>query len=171
MSETRAVSDDDVVVLYPDDLRIVRDRTVYERHFKRPLDIALGSVVLIVAAAPMAAIAVAIRLRLGSGVLYDQQRIGAGGTPFTIYKFRTMRPDRRRRELDVPASQDRRGGHKNHDDPRHTRLGRTLRRFSLDELPQLFNVLRGEMSLVGPCLLYTSPSPRDATLSRMPSSA
>ena len=137
-------------MLHGDDLRIVRDRSLYERSFKRPLDVALGSLALVGAAPLMAAIAVAIRLRLGKGVFYDQQRIGVGGEPFTIYKFRTMRPDRRQQELAVPAENDRRGDHKTDDDPRHTRLGRLLRRLSLDELPQLFNVLRGEMSLVGP---------------------
>lgn len=149
MSETSA-STDQVSITYSDDLRIVRDRTIYERRIKRPLDVVLGGLALLGALPVMAVIAVAVRAGLGKGVLYSQQRIGVEGAPFTIYKFRTMRPDRRQRELEFPDDEDRRGEHKDDDDPRHTGLGRLLRRLSLDELPQLLNVMRGEMSLVGP---------------------
>lgn len=148
VSETSA-STDDISITYTDDLRIVRDRTVYERRIKRPLDVVVGGIALLVALPVMALISVAVRAGLGKGVLYSQQRIGVAGAPFTIYKFRTMRPDRRQRELEFP-DEDRRGDHKDNDDPRHTGLGRVLRRLSLDELPQLLNVMRGEMSLVGP---------------------
>ncbi len=103
------------------------------------------------AAAPLAAaIAAAVRVGLGKPVLYEQQRVGENGELFTIYKFRTMRPDRRQTVIDLPDGHDRRNGHKRDDDPRHTGLGRRLRQLSLDELPQIINVLRGEMSLVGP---------------------
>lgn len=95
-------------------------------------------------------IAVAVRVGLGKPVLYRQERVGKDGEIFTIYKFRSMRPDRRSRVVELPTGEDRRGGHKNSNDPRHTGLGRRLRSLSLDELPQLINVLRGEMSLVGP---------------------
>lgn len=149
VSETSA-STEQVTVSYSDDLRIVRDRTVYERRMKRPLDVVLGGLALVAAMPAMAVIAIAVRAGLGKGVLYSQQRIGVQGAPFTIYKFRTMRPDRRQRELELPDDQDRRGEHKDDDDPRHTGLGRLLRKLSLDELPQLLNVMRGEMSLVGP---------------------
>ncbi len=149
MSESGSITDN-VTVSYSDDLRIVRDRSVYERHFKRPIDVVFGSFALLAALPLMALIAIAVRVGLGKGVLYSQQRIGVGGAPFTIYKFRTMRPDRRQRELEFPNAEDRRGVHKDENDPRHTGLGRTLRRLSVDELPQLLNVLRGEMSLVGP---------------------
>ena len=165
-----------------DDLHIVRDRSLYERRFKRPFDLVVGSIAGI-AAAPLALfIALIVRVGLGKPVLYTQQRVGEDGEVFTIYKFRTMRPDRRQQQAGVPAEVDRRSGHKSEDDPRHTGLGRRLRQLSLDELPQIINVFRGEMSLVGPrpeipaiaaegCLLYTSPSPRDQRGSRMPSSA
>lgn len=133
-----------------DDLRIVRSRGVYERRFKRPLDVVGASALLVVFAPLMGVLALAIRLRLGKGVLFTQERVGDDQIPFTIYKFRTMQHDRRRRHVDVPNLADRRNGHKKENDPRHTGLGRALRRLSLDELPQLFNVLRGEMSLVGP---------------------
>ena len=71
------------------------------------------------------------------------------GVPFTMYKFRTMRPDRRAADLPFEG-EDRRVRHKSPLDPRHTRCGRILRKSSLDELPQLWNVVRGDMSLVGP---------------------
>ena len=133
-----------------DDLHIVRDRSVYERRFKRPFDLLVGSMAAIAAAPLAVCIAAAVRIGLGKPVLYTQQRVGEDGEVFTIYKFRTMRPDRRQREASVPAETDRRSGHKSEDDPRHTGLGRRLRQLSLDELPQIINVFRGEMSLVGP---------------------
>lgn len=84
-------------------------------------------------------------------VLYSQTRVGLWGKPFTMYKFRTMNPDRREDYLGEGFNgSDRRFTHKTDDDPRHTRLGRILRKTSLDELPQLLNVLTGDMSLVGP---------------------
>jgi lipopolysaccharide/colanic/teichoic acid biosynthesis glycosyltransferase len=101
-----------------------------------------------VAAVPMMIIAGVVALTMGRPVLFRQQRIGLDGEPFEILKFRTMRPDRRGQRLDV--IHDRRLTHKSEEDPRHTGVGRFLRRHSLDELPQLFNVLRGEMSMVGP---------------------
>ncbi len=93
-------------------------------------------------------IAFAIRVGLGRGVLYSQTRVGLDGQPFEIVKFRTMRPDRRKATREVPV--ERRAQHKSTADPRHTGLGRLLRKSSLDELPQLLNVARGEMSFVGP---------------------
>ena len=101
----------------------------------------------------------AVRLSGPGPVLLRQVRIGRYERPFTMFKFRTMHDradDRSLREMNmrelrgepVPGSQD--GVFKLQDDPRITRAGRWLRRFSLDELPQLFNVLRGEMSMVGP---------------------
>ena len=133
-----------------DDLQLVRNRSLYERRLKRPFDLVFGSLALLVASPVMVALALAIRVRLGEGVMFRQERVGQNQEPFTIYKFRTMRPDRRRAHADVPRIQDRRSAHKTEQDPRHTALGRLLRRLSLDELPQLINVLRGEMSLVGP---------------------
>ncbi len=132
------------------DISVVPTPTLYQRRLKRPLDVVLGSVVAVAFAPLMAVIAAAVRLGLGRPVVYEQQRIGESGRPFTIYKFRTMRPDRRRRAVDVPDNADRRTQHKRKDDPRHTGLGRRLRKLSLDELPQIANVLKGDMSLVGP---------------------
>ena len=97
----------------------------------------------------LVAVAVAIRVKLGPGVVYRQQRIGRHGRTFTMYKFRTMAPDRRRAWRPFDGF-DRRQCHKRDDDPRHTAFGRFLRRTSLDELPQFWNVVKGDMSLVGP---------------------
>ena len=97
------------------------------------------------------AIAVAIRLRDGPPVLFRQTRVGVNGRPFTINKFRTMVPDAEAHLAEVRHLNQRNGiVFKAADDPRVTRLGRTLRATSLDELPQFWNVLKGEMSLVGP---------------------
>lgn len=97
----------------------------------------------------IAVVALALRMSMGPGIIFRQQRIGRGGSVFTIYKFRTMRHDRRRRAVPFPGP-DRRRVHKSANDPRLTPVGRFLRKWSLDELPQLCNVLRGDMSLVGP---------------------
>ena len=104
---------------------------------KRAFDILVGALALIVASPVMLACAAAILLEDRGPVLFRQQRVGVGGRPFVIYKFRTMRSD--------AGAQWVRPG-----DERITRTGRILRRTSIDELPQLFNVLRGEMSIVGP---------------------
>lgn len=105
---------------------------------RRCLDIGIAVIALLLLLLPMAIIAAAIRLTMGAPVLFRQVRPGLAGRPFEIYKFRTMaHPETTSRE-----------GHA--DEERLGRLGRFLRRTSLDELPELFNVLKGDMSLVGP---------------------
>lgn len=104
---------------------------------KRCLDVLVASLTLVVAAPVCLLVAVTVRVGMGSPVLFRQSRLGQHGVPFRIVKFRTMR---------VPG-QVTRGGT---DAERLTALGRALRATSLDELPSLWNVLRGEMSLVGP---------------------
>ncbi len=121
---------------------------LYVRAVKPALDRVLGTVLLIVLAPLIALVAVAVRFRIGRPVMFRQARCGRGGQGFEVLKFRTMRADRRRDAQ--PVAQDRRHTHKSEEDPRHTRLGRQLRKWSLDELPQLWNVVCGEMSLVGP---------------------
>lgn len=117
--------------------------------FKRWLDV-VGALLLLVVLSPLlAVIALAIWIDSGRPIIFRQTRIGQYGRPFVVYKFRTMRPDRRRRQLPYHGP-ERRKRHKTARDPRVTRVGRLLRRTSLDELPQLVNVLRGDMSLVGP---------------------
>ena len=108
------------------------------RALKRALDLLAASAGLVVLAPLLAAIAVAIRIGMGSPVFFCQQRPGLRARPFTLLKFRTMTDGRAPDGARLPDSQ------------RLTTLGRFLRRFSLDELPQLLNVLRGEMGLVGP---------------------
>jgi len=123
----------------------------FELALKRILDIVGAVVCLLVLSPILLAVALAVRLRDGSPVLFRQVRIGRHGRPFTIYKFRTMQPDADERFSDVAASSDTKGAaFKLRDDPRVTPLGRFLRGASVDELPQLINVLKGEMSLVGP---------------------
>ena len=118
---------------------------------KRLIDIAGAAVGLVVLSPLLLGTALVLRLREGSPVLFRQTRVGLHGRPFTIYKFRTMVPDAEARYAEVEALSDIKGAaFKMANDPRVTPLGHTLRKTSLDELPQLWNVLRGEMSLVGP---------------------
>jgi lipopolysaccharide/colanic/teichoic acid biosynthesis glycosyltransferase len=119
-------------------------------HLVKPAFDRLVALVLILLLLPvLVAVAVAVRTGVGRGVVFRQRRIGLGGRQFTIYKFRTMTPDRRARRAPFDGS-DRRRTHKHPADPRLTAVGRVLRAWSLDELPQLWNVLCGDMSLVGP---------------------
>jgi len=119
--------------------------------FKRIVDIAGSLVGLIVLSPLLLATAVAIRRRDGPPILFRQTRTGLNGRSFTIYKFRTMVPDAEARYEDVAALSDTKGAaFKMLNDPRVTLLGAVLRRTSLDELPQLWNVLKGDMSLIGP---------------------
>ena len=118
---------------------------------KRAIDIA-GSIAGLVILAPcLLAVALLILLVDGRPVLFVQQRVGHRGRTFRLLKFRTMDRDAEERFPEVmPLSDTRGASFKMRDDPRITALGRLLRRSSIDELPQLWNVLRGEMSLVGP---------------------
>ncbi|HEV8675288.1 MAG TPA: undecaprenyl-phosphate glucose phosphotransferase [Methylomirabilota bacterium] len=115
--------------------------TGWSRVAKRGMDLALAALGLLVLAPLMAVIALAIRLTSPGPVLYRQDRMGLDGRSFEMLKFRSMQVDAEAESGPVWASAE---------DGRRTALGRLLRRFSLDELPQLWNVVRGEMSLVGP---------------------
>lgn len=123
---------------------------------KRAVDVLVSSVSLIVLAPALAAIAIAIKVDSSGPILFSQLRMGAGEHPFRMHKFRTMvvGADALKPELGHLNQYAANGGDprmfKAQDDPRTTRLGRVLRRFSLDELPQLVNVLSGDMSMVGP---------------------
>jgi hypothetical protein len=120
----------------------------YVRFVKAVIDRIVACLLLVLFAPLLGVIAWAVRTSLGAPILYRQERVGLSGYRFEVLKFRTMHDDRRR--ADAPVVHDRRLEHKSKADPRHTVLGRRLRRWSLDELPQLVNVARGEMSLVGP---------------------
>ncbi|MFH1924002.1 MAG: undecaprenyl-phosphate glucose phosphotransferase [Planctomycetota bacterium] len=108
---------------------------------KRTMDVVLAAAALVVVGPLMAALALAVKLTSPGPVLYRQARTGLGGRSFHMLKFRSMRPGAERQSGPVWAARD---------DARCTRLGRFMRRWSLDELPQIFNVLAGDMSLVGP---------------------
>ena len=118
---------------------------------KRMVDVVLSAGALVLAAPLMAAIALAIRLDSCGPVLYCAPRLGLKGQRFLCYKFRSMVTDADRLKQKLRECNEREGAFfKIVDDPRITRIGKFLRRYSLDELPQLWNVLRGDMSLVGP---------------------
>jgi exopolysaccharide biosynthesis polyprenyl glycosylphosphotransferase len=118
---------------------------------KRVVDLVVAGSALLVLSPVLLGIALAIRLRDGSPVLFRQVRVGLHGRRFQVLKFRTMVRDAEARYADVAESSDTTGpAFKMTSDPRVTSLGRFLRRTSIDELPQLWNVLRGDMSLVGP---------------------
>lgn len=119
---------------------------------KRAMDLSAASVGLLLAAPVIAVIAVCIKLESRGPVFFKQRRVGLGGREFTMWKFRSMRAgsESEREEIAHLNQYPNRNLFKLKNDPRITRVGRVLRRFSLDELPQLVNILRGEMSLVGP---------------------
>ncbi len=106
---------------------------------KRAFDIISSGVVLIVLSPVFLLVAVLITIDSKGGVFYLQERIGKDGVPFKLFKFRTMRPNTDQRKITV--------GHR---DPRVTKVGYYLRKFKIDEFPQLLNILKGEMSVVGP---------------------
>ncbi|MGN6443951.1 sugar transferase [Amnibacterium sp.] len=119
------------------------------RAMKRLFDIVASAAALVILAPVLAVIAVLVHRDSPGGVIYRQERIGRNGEPFSILKFRSMSADADARRAELGADQGK-GLFKMADDPRITRVGKVLRRYSLDELPQLVNVLRGDMSLVGP---------------------
>lgn len=120
----------------------------YARYVKPAMDRVIASLLLLVLAPVFLLTSAVVLLTLGRPLFYVQTRVGHRGAHFDVFKFRTMRPDRRHQAARVAI--DRRRYHKRMDDPRHVPAGRLLRALHLDELPQLLNVLRGEMSLVGP---------------------
>ncbi|MGL4511594.1 MAG: sugar transferase [Lacipirellulaceae bacterium] len=119
--------------------------------WKRAIDVVGASLGLLAAGPAIVAAAVAIRATSPGGAFFTQEREGLGGKRFKIYKLRTMRPDAERMKADLREQSEQDGpAFKMRNDPRITTIGRILRKTSIDELPQLLNVLRGEMSLVGP---------------------
>jgi exopolysaccharide biosynthesis polyprenyl glycosylphosphotransferase len=119
--------------------------------FKRIFDLGLAAGSLVLLAPVMAVVALAIRLSSPGAVLFKQTRCGLGGRRFTLYKFRSMINNAEQLKAELHQLNDLNGpAFKLRDDPRITTVGRWLRRFSIDELPQLWNIVRGDMSFVGP---------------------
>jgi len=122
-----------------------------ELAFKRALDVAVSMLILTLTAPVLLIAALAIRMTSPGSIVFKQERIGLNGRIFTLYKFRTMIEDAHERRGEVTHLNEMTGPvFKAKDDPRVTAVGRWLRKFSLDEIPQLWNVLKGDMSLVGP---------------------
>lgn len=110
----------------------------YKKYIKRPLDIILSAAALVVLSPVMGVTALMVRKKLGSPVIFKQKRPGKDAKIFTMYKFRTMTDERNENGELLP------------DSVRLTRFGKILRATSLDELPELFNIIKGDMSIVGP---------------------
>ncbi|NWG45602.1 MAG: sugar transferase [Alphaproteobacteria bacterium] len=132
---------------------------------KRALDLAIVIPVLLFVAPLLLGIYLVIRMQDGGQALFRQTRYGQGGRTFTCYKFRTMVKDAEERlnhllETDPEVAAEWQRDQKLRNDPRITPFGRFLRKSSLDELPQLFNILRGEMSIVGPRPITASEVPK-----------
>jgi len=113
-------------------------RFIYKKYFKRPMDFILSLCAIIVLSPLMLIIALLVRIKLGSPVIFKQKRPGLNEKIFTLYKFRTMTDERDENGELLP------------DSVRLTKFGKFLRSTSLDELPELFNILKGDMSIVGP---------------------
>ena len=119
----------------------------YEKYFKRPLDICCGLAAVIVFCWLYAIVAILVRVKLGSPILFTQDRPGKDEKIFKLYKFRTMTDERDENGNLLP------------DEIRLTKFGKLLRRTSLDELPEAFNIIKGDMSIVGPRPLLVSYLP------------
>ena len=149
------------VKLYPDLLKADKARRLF-RCMKRAVDVCGSMAALAICSPLLVTISLLIKLTSKGPVLFRQERIGRYGVPFTFLKFRSMKSGTDSRihqeyvarfiagEINAPTGENERVVYKIQDDPRITRIGRILRKTSLDELPQLINVLKGEMSLVGP---------------------
>ena len=156
LKEAGISQNDFVVISFPPEREGYISRPVKRDYWwKRPFDILFSTLAIIVFSPVMLIIALAIKLTDGGSVIYKQRRIGKNGEEFTIYKFRTMYmdSDERLRELlrnNPELREEWNKCFKLKNDPRITPIGRILRKTSLDELPQFFNVLKGDMSIVGP---------------------
>lgn len=111
---------------------------MYKKYFKRPLDIVLSGMALVVLSPVLLIVALLVRIKLGSPVIFKQRRPGLNEKIFTMYKFRTMTDERDAKDELLP------------DSVRLTKFGKLLRSTSLDELPELWNIFKGDMSVVGP---------------------
>lgn len=129
-------------------VEVPHKKGVYEKYIKRPVDFILSLVALIVLSPILLIVAVLVRIKLGSPVIFKQQRPGLNGEIFNMYKFRTMTDERDENGELLP------------DEERLKEFGKKLRSTSLDELPELWNIVRGDMSLIGPRPLLVKYLPR-----------
>jgi len=129
-------------------------RGIYRRFVKRSLDFILSLLAIIILIPVFAIIGLLVRIKLGGPVIFIQKRPGLNGNIFTMYKFRTMTNDKNEEGELLPNEQ------------RHTKFGKLLRSSSLDELPELLNILKGEMSFIGPRPLLIEYLPRYNTYQR-----
>jgi lipopolysaccharide/colanic/teichoic acid biosynthesis glycosyltransferase len=137
--------------------------------WKRAMDVALSLAALIVLSPILMATAVGVLLTSGRPVLFRQRRFGLAGRPFTLYKFRSMVVRAEEMKKDLKALNEASGPvFKMRNDPRVTPFGRFIRKWSIDELPQLWNVLKGDMSLVGPRPLPLDEVPCGAGMCQVP---
>lgn len=120
------------------DMKIIGKKNIYKKYIKRPMDIVLAFLAIIVLSPVMLITAILVKIKLGSPVIFKQKRPGLNEKIFTIYKFRTMSDEK----------DD--NGELLQDSIRLTKFGRLLRSTSIDELPELFNILKGDMSIIGP---------------------
>lgn len=116
----------------------MRNKSIYESLFKRPFDLVMALLALILLSPILLLVAIFVKIKMGSPVLFAQERPGKNGEIFRLYKFRTMTNEKNAKNELLPVQ------------VRLTRLGRFLRSTSMDELPELINILKGDMSLVGP---------------------
>jgi undecaprenyl phosphate N,N'-diacetylbacillosamine 1-phosphate transferase len=135
-------------------VQLVNNGGVYRKYIKRPMDFILSLIAIIVLAPVLLIIAILVRVKLGSPVLFKQKRPGLNEKIFTLYKFRTMTDERDENGELLP------------DSVRLTKFGKFLRNTSLDELPELFNIIKGDMSIIGPRpqlvrdMVYMTPEQR-----------
>lgn len=135
----------------PDQLILSHHWHGWQRWVKRSFDLVVAAGLLVLLAPVLALVALAIRLDSAGPIIFRQTRCGRDGRPFTVLKFRSMTIDAESRRAELEAFNEADGPiFKLRQDPRVTRVGRWLRRLSIDELPQLWNVVRGDMSLIGP---------------------
>lgn len=125
-----------------------RKKGIYEKYIKLPQDVILSVLALIGLSMVLLVVAILVRIKLGFPIIFKQERAGKNGCPFYIYKFRSM------------TNEKDKNGKMLSDDKRLNKFGKILRSTSLDELPSLWNVVRGEMSLVGPRCLYMNYNDR-----------
>ena len=129
---------------------VLKKKPVYE-FFKRLIDLTLSLIGMIPFALIYICVAIAVKIEDGGPVIYSSVRLTKGGKPFKMYKFRSMYPDADKRLEELLAKNEMKGpAFKMQNDPRITKVGRFIRKTSIDELPQLLNIIKGDMTIVGP---------------------